>query len=328
VRPLSTPLFAAAMVLAPSPSARALRPGEAQAWSAGLDAPTASAWAQGVAALRLAPGGRVRIPGGIFTMGASPAALQRAMERCRGEALGPSRCEAQWTLARLNAEGPPHAVTLSSFDMDRTEVTVGAYARCVSAGACAPPDLTAEAARAARPDFPVTRVRWEDAGAYCRWAGGRLPTEAEWEYAAAGSEGREFPWGRFYNPHLSNHGALADDETDASDGFTGVAPVGSFPDGATPLGLLDVAGNVSEWVADVLELDPATDLPRPYDGGPQVNPPAKTGGPFHVIRGGSFLDDTMWLRSTARDACTMDRGRLIPSPVASWVGFRCAADAP
>jgi formylglycine-generating enzyme required for sulfatase activity len=270
----------------------------------------------------------VRIPGGTFTMGADPAELQRAMERCKRELLGASRCEAQWTLARLNAEGPPHAVTLSSFDLDRTEVTAGAYARCVSAGSCAPPDLTAEAARATRPDFPVTRVRWEDAGAYCRWAGGRLPTEAEWEYAAAGVEGREFPWGKFYNPHLANHGALAEDATDATDGFTGVAPVGSFPDGATPLGLLDMAGNVSEWVADALEFDPATDLPLPYGGGPEVNPPPRTGGPFHVVRGGSFLDDPMWLRSSARDTCTMQRGRDIPAPRASWVGFRCAADVP
>jgi sulfatase modifying factor 1 len=328
VRPLSTPLVAAALVLTPAPSARALRPGGPGDWSAGLDAPVASARAQGVTALRLPPQGRVRIPGGTFTMGSDSAELQRAMDRCRRELLGPSGCESQWTLARLNAEGPPHSVTLSSFDLDRTEVTAGAYARCVSSGACAPPDLTAESARATRPDFPVTRVRWEDAVAYCRWAGGRLPTEAEWEYAAAGIEGREFPWGRFYNPHLANHGALAEDGTDATDGFTGVAPVGSFPDGATPLGLLDMAGNVSEWVADALEFDPATDLPMPYDGSSQVNPPPKTGGPFHVVRGGSFLDDAMWLRSSARDACTMQRGRFVPAERASWVGFRCAADVP
>ncbi len=104
--------------------------------------------------------------------------------------------------------------------------------------------------------------------------------------------------------------------------------MGSFPDGATPLGVLDMAGNVAEWVADALEFDPTSDLPKPYDDRPQVNPPAKTGGPFHVVRGGSFLDDPMWLRCSARDACTMVRGRPVPGTRASWVGFRCAADVP
>jgi formylglycine-generating enzyme required for sulfatase activity len=247
-------------------------------------------------------------------MGSSPPEMAYAIELCEREIDGPM-CRDNALLAVVRAEGLAHRVTVSSFDMDRSEVTVGDYERCVSAGACAPLDQDTSSSTA---DFPVTRVRWEDAAAYCRWTGGRLPTEAEWEYAARGPESRAFPWGNLYNPHLANHGAGAADKTDATDGFTGLAPVGSFPDGATPLGLLDMAGNAAEWVADVLAFD-ASGLPVPYGADAEVDPkPKSTGGVSHVVRGGSYRDGAMWLRSAARDTS------ILPRP--PWVGFRCASD--
>jgi formylglycine-generating enzyme required for sulfatase activity len=250
-------------------------------------------------------------------MGSTPAAMERGLGLCRREVRAP-RCDDEGVHAKLRAEGVAHPVSISSFELDRTEVTVSTYERCVSAGSCAPADIAPDDARFAQPDFPVTHVQWDDAVAFCRWAGGRLPTESEWEYAARGTEGREFPWGSLYNPNVANHGAWADDWTDANDGFVGLAPVASFPDGATPLGLLDMAGNVSEWVADVIEVD-GMGLPLPYPDATDIDPkPVSAGGGFHVARGGSYVDGAMWLRGASRDSTSGQR-----SP---WVGFRCAAD--
>jgi formylglycine-generating enzyme required for sulfatase activity len=250
-------------------------------------------------------------------MGSTPEAMQRAVGLCEREIRG-TMCNNPDLLANVRAEGADHPVTISTFEIDRTEVTVGRYTRCVSAGSCAAPEFSPVDARFARADLPVTHVRWDDAVAFCRWDDARLPTEAEWEYAARGTQGREFPWGNLYNPHLANHGAWADDRSDATDGFVGLAPVGSFPDGATPLGLLDMAGNAAEWVADVLEYD-AEGHPVGYAAEAEVDPkPRTSGGGFHVVRGGSYEVAPMWLRAAARDTTSLRRP--------ASVGFRCASD--
>jgi sulfatase modifying factor 1 len=297
-------------------NAAAHRPMTAAQWIAGLDAPKAAAAARGIAVLRPVPEGRAQLRGGTFTMGSNQTQMAFARALCAREVLAP-RCRDVDVEASIAAEGVAHAVTLSSFEIDRTEVTIASYQRCVSAGWCAPLEPTTDP-NFARSDFPVTRIRWADAVSYCEWTGGRLPTEAEWEYAARGTADREFPWGNDYNPYLANHGSFAADPTDATDGFAGLAPVGSFPDGATPSGLLDMAGNVAEWVADVYELD-RFGRPVGYVDKSETNPGPKTaGGGFHVVRGGSYRDPAMALRGAARAAAELPR----PADV----GFRCAAD--
>jgi formylglycine-generating enzyme required for sulfatase activity len=267
--------------------------------------------AAGILALRPPVERRVRIAGGKFVMGSVASEMVRAVKMCESEPLG-ARC-ADTVGPWVRAEGHAHEVTVSAFDLDRTEVPVRRYARCVIAGACSPPGYPSGDARFDRPDLPITHVRWEDAEGYCRWIGGRLPTEAEWELAARGRKGLTFPWGELYNPHLANHGMWADDPSDGRDGFVGLAPIGSFPDGATATGLLDMAGNAAEWVADWYDRD---DDGYGYGRGAQVNP---KGPPYsaygHVVRGGSYREAAHWLRTSARRAW----------PLASReVGFRCA----
>jgi sulfatase modifying factor 1 len=294
----------------------ARRPPRIESVWLGLGPARPSAPAAGVVALRPGVERRVRIVGGHFMMGSTPSEMVRAMKLCEREPFGLHCAEAQDDVSPwIRSEGHAHEVTLDDFDLDRTEVPVRRYARCVTAGACSPPSYPSGDVRYDSPELPVTHVRWEDAVAYCTWIGGRLPTEAEWEMAARGRVARAFPWGDLYNPHLLNHGAWADDPTDATDGFVGLAPIGSFPDGATATGLLDMAGNASEWVSDWFDLD---EEGYGYGRVAQVNPKGPAFGAHgHVIRGGSYQRAAHWQRTAARRPWAF---------AARDVGFRCAYD--
>ena len=143
-------------------------------------------------------------------------------------------------------ERPRRRLVLSAFVIDRTEVSRGAYAACVVAGRCPPPAGGPGAA-----DLPVTGVTWDEARAFCAFVGKRLPTEAEWEKAARGGDGRRYPWGEEFSCARGNFGSFDGEGRCAAEGAPGrPVPVGQAPRGASPYGALDMAGNVWEWVAD------------------------------------------------------------------------------
>lgn len=229
-------------------------------------------------------------------------------------------------------ELPVHAVTVSSFCIDRTEVTVADYARCVAAGAC--PAAAADVGwpnmrdadrgfgkfcngqRSDRQNHPINCVDWSAADAFCRWATKRLPTEVEWEFAARGEAARSYPWGNAApspgqlnacsgecaNLLSSEFGKPTTPLFAVGDGYEGTAPVGAFPKGATPDGLLDMAGNVWEWTASWY---------GPY-------PDVSQSGTDRVYRGGAWNSGDS---STFRGA---RRGHFDPSMRSHTVGFRCA----
>jgi formylglycine-generating enzyme required for sulfatase activity len=233
-----------------------------------------------------------------FEMGSSEPEVLSALVSCKREPL-PERCD-ETTFAN---EMPAHRERVVGFWMARTEVTVAAYARCVAAGRCAPAGFEGGGLRFAQPELPVTFVSFDDARRYCAFRGGRLPTEAEFERAARGAPRRAYPWGKSFNGKLANHGRLGVDAGDASDGYAELSPVGSFPDGATPEGILDLAGNAAEWTLDLYTAD--------Y-GSP--GSPGKTGE--RTVRGGSFASAAAFLRGAAR------AGRP-PQTREPTLGFRC-----
>jgi formylglycine-generating enzyme required for sulfatase activity len=147
---------------------------------------------------------------------------------------------------------------LDAYRIDRTEVTRAMYAACVAARKCPPvgADLLGEA------DLPMTNVNWHEARAFCTYAGGRLPTEDEWEKAARGRDTREYPWGDTLDCAHANWGNFENEGPCAGKNPGKPAPVGSYPDGASPFGVLDMAGNVWEWVAEKYDRDPSRRVVR------------------------------------------------------------------
>ncbi len=218
------------------------------------------------------PEGMVLISGGVFQMGSQGA--------------------------EDPAEAPAHQVLVRPFLLDKYEVTNAAYAAFVKAtGHPAPPDWKNGTYPIGKANYPVGHVSWEDARAYAAWAGKRLPTEMEWEFAARGTEGRRYPWGNEFDRWRLN-------SAEAEVGHT--ETVGSFPTGATPEGVFDLAGNVAEWTA-------SDDTPYP---GSARKPVSGT----KVVRGGGFSLPRKYASATKRT-------QVPPDTRDPALGFRCARDA-
>lgn len=207
----------------------------------------------------------------------------------------------------LQNEAPQHSVYVRAFYIDKFEVTNRHYRRfCEATGRHLPPNPSGFPNYVDRPDHPVINISWDDARAFAAWTGKRLPTEAEWERAARGSDSRLYPWGNDYRPgkaNLQDTGSLPQ-----------IAAVGSFKEDVSPLGVMDLAGNVFEWVEDRYAL---------YPGNPGRL--ADSERLHRVIRGGGFLLGSEMARTT-------NRGSHLPQIESaggrdSFIGFRCSVDA-
>ena len=205
-------------------------------------------------------------------------------------------------------EQPVHRVLLDSFYIDTFEVTNGRFAKFVEAIQSEPPwGFADQETPVIHADHPVRWVNWLEAWGYCLWAGQRLPTEAEWEKAARGTDGRVYPWGN--DPPTAAHAVFG-----LTEGAETVSPIGNRDQGRSPYGVHDLAGNLYEWVTDW------------YDDGfytttPASNPRGPAAGTAKVQRGGSYTNTPYRLRAAFRT-------KGDPTEHDPHVGFRCAHDGP
>jgi formylglycine-generating enzyme len=236
--------------------------------------------------------GLLEIPGGTFEMGCRPS------------------------YPACDPDNPLHQVTVSAFWMEATEVTVLDYRACVEAGSCPEPDSFEGCNYGLIPMgyHPINCVSWDAAADYCAWKGRRLPTEAEWEYVASGGVDRPYPWGTAEaNCSLAHMFEVVNMMGDYGCMTGMTAEVGSYPQGASPFGALDMAGNVEEWVADWYAADY-------YTVSPTSDPQGPADGTQKVVRGGDLFD------AAADNLRVFERGRVSPVQSSSERGFRCAAD--
>jgi len=198
-------------------------------------------------------------------------------------------------------EKPYHKVYLEAFYIDKYEVTQGEYSQCVQAGKCR--DNMKRNDSLMDPDLPVGGVDWDQAKSYCEWVGKHLPTEAQWEKAARGTDGRKYPWGnQEVDCSLANLSGCGEKPID----------VGSIPSGASPYDALDMAGNVWEWVADWHD-------DNYYADSPKKNPTGPSDGAHKGMRGGSWNNSTGKVRSSFR-------GWSSPGFATFTDGIRCAGN--
>jgi iron(II)-dependent oxidoreductase len=236
------------------------------------------------------PHGMVTVPSGWFVMGSDPSV---------DRAAGPQ-------------EFPQHRVYLDAFQIDRYEVSNVDYLRFVlSTGGNWPPFWRESPFPEKAALHPVMNVNWEEADSYCRWADKRLPTEAEWEKAARGTDGRVFPWGDEPAGWIKSNIAHAGSKRGFK--YPPLANVDRYDRGVSPYGLYQMAGNVSEWVADWFD-------PEYYRRGDDHNPKGPASGDIKVFRGGSWNEDPEVARSAGRNAAP-------PNQRSYLTGFRCACDA-
>ena len=289
----------------------------------------------------------VFVPAGRFLMGVDPDTASAATAQCELvyqpmlNGIGgtpPVRVNFCEDYADALAAMQPREVYLDAFAIDRLEVTAADYRRCVAAGACKLDPLVAGDERYIRDEWPMVNATWDEAQDYCRWRKARLPTEAEWERAARGTDPlATWPWGELEQPRDFNHGqarayairqierlppsvplAVFGDPDD-SDGAALLAPPGSYVWGQSPSGTRDQAGNVAEWTADTWLHD---DRIKGYAGLGTSNP-LRDGRPHEprVVRGGSWRQPAFVAKSNLRDPFN---GIYEPDHRFSHVGFRCA----
>lgn len=248
---------------------------------------------------------QVYVPEGKFMMGTSDEQLQLMIAQHPDWKNGLMMHDLDGNL--IIAEQPQHSVHLDSYWIDQTEVTNAMFAQCVEVGVCDEPNRESSHTREkyfGNPeynDYPVVWIGWNQARSYCEWVGRRLPTEAEWEKAARGTDERRYPWGEEISCNFANYaGGCAGD----------TSPVGSYPDGASPFGALDMAGNAFEWVNSLY-------ADYPYEAGVGRENITDRDN-WRVLRGGSWHTDGRATRSAHRGAS--DPGMARPDG-----GFRCAS---
>ncbi len=234
-----------------------------------------------------------------------PAATEMPLDE--GMVLIPAGIFLRGTDAGGLDEGPPREIFLDAFQIDRYEVTNSQYGQFAAATGhrkAGPPSRYAKNVSKMRgPNQPAIYVSWDDAVAYCQWKGRRLPTEAEWEKAMRGADGRLWPWGNTEQPDGANWARV-------NDGFEASAPAGSFKADMSPYGVMDGAGNVMEWVQDWY-------AERSYKELSDRNPPSPEYGVYRTMRGGAYT-------TTGGDLRLTSRSKMVPDFRDETIGFRCA----